>query len=115
MPHANANQNSTGLTAICSLPSPAWIAARCPMAEAIVPLQHFNYSHEGTDVWMPPMFGAMYLLGSYLLLRRRPTSRNARKFRLSANRRVRERESCWLLMSIICRILKSNGWAARAL
>jgi hypothetical protein len=41
---------------------------------ALNELVHPAYFHSGYDVAFPAMFGSMFLLGSYLLLRRRPSS-----------------------------------------
>ncbi|SFO74369.1 hypothetical protein SAMN05216330_104459 [Bradyrhizobium sp. Ghvi] len=37
---------------------------------AINALVHPGYFHSDVDVWMPSMFGAIFLLSSYLLVRR---------------------------------------------
>jgi hypothetical protein len=40
-------------------------------ASAVNELAHPGYFHSSMDVTFPTMFGSMFLLGSYLLLRRR--------------------------------------------
>jgi hypothetical protein len=40
---------------------------------ALVHHPSWDGGYDGTDAWVPTMFGAMLLLGSFLLLRRSPS------------------------------------------